>query len=303
MELVCGARRRGRLARSPLRLDGVQARHVQRDRDRARPSGPGDRRGAAEQDRRGAARGREGARAGARPRPARCSRRTRSSRSPTGRSSRSTQEWRRSSSRAGRSATQRWSRRSRPPAPRWCSRTTGTSGHSAPTRLACRRRNRSSNSASSSRRASSASSPSGSMRLPPAGSFTRPIRWSRRPIHRSTCSALRPRTKPARPATRASLRVRARVRALAWPTPGCPPSKPEGAGPCLAGIGARQSDGLEIEGECDLRALRPWPRRAARPQHDRARRRIGVRRLRRAPHLGRHVAASRSPVIHAWTNP
>ena len=67
-------------------------KHVELERDRAR-EGPADdrhRRRPDEPRRRGADRAREGARARPRPRPAPCSRATRSSRSPTARSSRST---------------------------------------------------------------------------------------------------------------------------------------------------------------------------------------------------------------------
>ena len=80
---------RGGLGRPALRLARLQARHLERDRDRQGPAHDRDRRRPDEPRRRGADRGREGARARPRPRRAPSSPRTPSSRSPTGRRSRS----------------------------------------------------------------------------------------------------------------------------------------------------------------------------------------------------------------------
>ena len=118
---------RGRVGRDALRLEGLQAREVQRDRARAGPRDGRDRRGADEPRRLGAPRGREVARrtrSRARRWPP-----TRSSRSPTGPSSRSRRASRRSSSRAARCATTRSSRPPTRPASRWSSRAAATSGH------------------------------------------------------------------------------------------------------------------------------------------------------------------------------
>ena len=80
-----GEPERDDVGRPALRLAGVQARGVERDRDRQGPADDRDRRGPDEPRRRRPDRRREGGRAGARRSTALCSPRTRSSRSPTGR--------------------------------------------------------------------------------------------------------------------------------------------------------------------------------------------------------------------------
>ena len=77
-------RHRGAVGRPAVRLARVQARQLERDRAREGPADDRHRRRPDEPRRRGADRVREGARARPRPGAARCSRATRSSRSPTG---------------------------------------------------------------------------------------------------------------------------------------------------------------------------------------------------------------------------
>ena len=121
---------RGRVGRDAVRLEGLQARALERDRARSRPGVGGDRRGADEPRRLGAAGDREGARDAGPPVGRARWRQTRSSRSRTGPSWRSTPASRRSSSRAARCATTRSSRPPTPPASRWFSRTAATSSTS-----------------------------------------------------------------------------------------------------------------------------------------------------------------------------
>ena len=91
MDVVCGEVERATLGRPAVRLDGRQARLLERDRDRARRPDPRDRRRTDEPRRRRPPRGRQGRASTATRSRAPCSRPTRSSRSPTVSSSRSTQ--------------------------------------------------------------------------------------------------------------------------------------------------------------------------------------------------------------------
>ena len=91
MDLVCGELTERAVGRPALCVEGREARHFERDRPREGATDDRCRSGADESRRRSADRGREGARSSATTWRAPCSRRTRSSPSPTGRRLRSKQ--------------------------------------------------------------------------------------------------------------------------------------------------------------------------------------------------------------------
>ena len=121
---------RARVGRDAVRLEGLQARALQRDRAVQGPRHRRHRRRADEPRRLRPPGDREGPHGRHRPRRLSRSPRTPSSRSPTALSSRSTRARRASSSRAARGATPRSSRPRTPPASRWSSPTGATSSTS-----------------------------------------------------------------------------------------------------------------------------------------------------------------------------